>query len=141
MPAPRVFRWLAFFFAILIVMVIIAADLDLIPGLLNPIYAFPNGDKIAHFLLMGTLSMLISLGFKNERTRFLGIRRGTLLLAILITLEECSQIYFENRKFSITDMMANWGGILIMGELGSALRSVIARRGQNQAASETRTSD
>lgn len=130
MPATRVFRWLAFFFAILIVMVIIAADLDLIPNLLDPIYAFPNGDKIAHFLLMGTLSMLISLGFNNERTRFLGIRRGTLLLLILITLEECSQIYFENRKFSLMDMLANWGGILILGELGSALRNVIMRRGR-----------
>ena len=141
MPAPRVFRWLAFFFAILIVLIIIAADLDLVPDLLNPIYAFPNGDKIAHFLLMGTLSLLISLGFKNERTRFLGIRRGTLLLAIIITLEECSQIYFDNRKFSITDMLANWGGIFIMGELGSALRSVMVRRGREQAGSETQASE
>lgn len=139
MPTPRIFRWLAFFFAILIVLIIIAADLDLVPDLLNPIYAFPNGDKIAHFLLMGTLSMLVSLGFKNERTRFLGIRRATLLLLILITLEECSQIYFDNRKFSITDMMANWGGIFIMGELGSALRSVITR--QERAGAETQVSE
>ncbi len=128
MPAPRFFRWLAFFFAILIMFVIIAADMDLIPGLLAPIYAFPNGDKIAHFLLLGTLSLLVNLGFNNERTRFLGIRRGSLLLAILITLEECSQIYIDNRKFSLMDLMANLGGIIIMGELGAALRRLMAQR-------------
>lgn len=122
MPSPRVFRWLAFFFALLILVIIAANDLNLFPRLYRSVYAFPNGDKIAHFLLMGTLSMLISLGFTNERTRFLGMLRGSLLLAILITLEECSQIYFDNRKFSLLDLMANLGGIIIMGELGAALR-------------------
>ena len=49
-------KWLTIFFALLLVVIVIAADLGELPGFLKSIYDIPYGDKIGHFILVGLLS-------------------------------------------------------------------------------------
>jgi len=53
-------KWLAAFFGLFILVVILLADLGKL-GFLYSIYRFPNGDKLGHFILFGILTFLIDL--------------------------------------------------------------------------------
>jgi VanZ family protein len=125
-----IYRQLTFVFLAVILLIIAAANLGIAPELFDPVYELPFGDKAGHFFLMGLLSLLISLGFSLARVRVLSLRllRNTLLLAALVTLEEFSQIFLDNRSFSLLDLSANYAGIFFFGELGALLRRFMNRR-------------
>lgn len=123
MRLQSVFRWLTLIFALILACIILVANLDLAPALLTPVYAFPNGDKLAHFLLTGTLSLLVSLSFPNRR--FIGMLVSVIFLGLLVTFEEGTQIFLANRNFSLRDLAANYAGILLFGELGAAVRRIM----------------
>ena len=53
---------IALLFALFVIGFIILADNDRL-GSLYSIYAFPNGDKVGHFLLFGLLTLFIDLAF------------------------------------------------------------------------------
>ena len=127
MNATAVFRILTVIFIFILILIIAAANLGLARELFAPIYSFPHGDVVGHFALMGTLSLLVSLGFPTQRTQIgpLHLLRGSLILLGLITLEELSQIFLDNRSFSLLDLSANYAGILLFGELGAQLRKII----------------
>jgi polysaccharide biosynthesis protein VpsQ len=129
-----VFRRLTLLFALILVLIVVSANLGLAREIFGPIYAFPYGDKIAHFLLMGTLAMLISLGFPNGRAGVLGLKllKGSLILAAIVTIEELSQEFLRNRNFSLFDLGANYAGIFIMGEVGAFLRRLMAEPKRDQ---------
>jgi len=121
-----IFRVLAGLFALLLACIICAANLDAAGAIFGPIYAFPYGDKIAHFVLMGTLSLLVSLGIRPRR--FLGLLLySVIILCFLVTLEELSQIPLRNRDFSLTDLASNYAGIWLFGEAGALIRRVLVR--------------
>jgi polysaccharide biosynthesis protein VpsQ len=122
-----VFRRLTIFFAFVLILIIVIANLGLARELFGPVYAFPYGDKISHFLLMGILSMLISLGWTTSRVRIFSLQvlKGSLILAAIVTVEEISQEFLRNRNFSIFDLAANYAGIFVMGELGAFLRRLM----------------
>jgi VanZ family protein len=40
----------------------------------------------------------------------------------VITLEELSQLFLANRRFSLLDLLANYAGIWLFGELGVMMR-------------------
>lgn len=125
----KFFRPAAIGFALLLVALVILANLGVAGEWFGFLYNFPNGDKIAHFLLMGTLSLLLSLGFPTARVRIfsLPLLKSSLIFAGVVALEELSQSLFPNRSASLLDLAASIAGILVMGELGALLkhRSVV----------------
>lgn len=95
--------------------IIWAADRGALPSLLTGLYAFPHGDKLGHFLLMGGLSFAVTLA--------IGAPAGPLLTAALVTLEELSQLAFRTRSFDLLDLLASLLGIAVFGWLaGKATR-------------------
>jgi hypothetical protein len=119
------YRRLALLFALLLMLIVAAANLGLGPVLFGFIYTIPYADKAGHFLLMGILSLLISIGFGADRIQFLRLLKTSLLLGALVTFEELTQIFFSNRTFSLTDLSADYAGIFLFGELGAALRKFL----------------
>ena len=83
----------------------------------------PYFDKVAHFLLMGGLSLLINLAFKVKRVALghVGYLFGSLIVLILVTIEEASQMFIRGRAFDPGDLIADYLGIIIFGELARFL--------------------
>ncbi len=71
----------------------------------------PQGDKICHALLYGTMALLLnySLMFKNfYQTPFF---LGSVIVLLFATLEECTQYYIPSRTFDLWDLVADFVGI------------------------------
>ncbi len=107
-------------FAIFLAVLIVLADSGRGQSLFVLVRHLPGGDITGHFLLLGTMSLLLNaaLRFKTFSWRGRNILWGTVLLLTIATLEESSQIFFVSRSFSWSDMAANTVGILVFGELG-----------------------
>ena len=104
-------------FAAAIIFIIWAADTGQDYFFFRLCREIPFGDKIAHFLLIGTLTLLVNLSNKNRRLQ-LGSRKflvGSLVIFVLITLEELSQVFFPNRSLDWLDLTANYLGIFVFG--------------------------
>jgi VanZ family protein len=72
------------------------------------------GDKAGHFFLIGSLAYLFNRA-RAWRAVTLGCWRvqwGGLIILVLITLEECSQVWIPQRSFDLKDLLANYAGIL-----------------------------
>ena len=106
-------KWLAFAFSIFIIVVIVLADMGTLPGLIRGLYDFPNGDKLGHFILYGILSLLLNLAFTLRPGLNLShiILIVSLILALLIGLEEWSQSLFGSRSMDIVDLLASYAGV------------------------------
>ena len=109
-------------FALLIVAIVLGANADVLPGLLERLTNFPGGDKVGHFVLFGILSFLLNKSAlvmlpKREPVRL--ILTVSLLLAILIGLEEWSQSLFPARTMSLRDLFASYGGVIVFALLAS----------------------
>ncbi len=106
-------KWLAFAFSIFIIVVIVLADMGTLPGLIRGLYDFPNGDKLGHFILYGILSLLLNLAFTLRPGLNLShiILTVSLVLALLIGLEEWSQSLFGSRSMDIVDLLASYAGV------------------------------
>ncbi len=108
-------KWWALGFGVVIVGIIVLADTRHL-GFLGRLYDFPYGDKVGHFLLFGLLSLLVNLA-ALERWRkseawhvVLGV---SLLMAMLIGLEEFSQRFVPARTSSIWDLTASYLGVAL----------------------------
>ncbi|MGD8405275.1 MAG: VanZ family protein [Anaerolineales bacterium] len=116
-------RWLlpaTLLFALFIVAIVIAANLDAFPQPLKYLYNFPGGDKVGHFSLFGILSFLLNrsalvLYQKRDSTRL--VLTVSLFLAILIGLEEWSQALFPARTMSASDLLASYVGVIVFAFL------------------------
>jgi polysaccharide biosynthesis protein VpsQ len=122
-----VIRWLTLLFALFLLIIVMLANLGLVAKVFGWLYNYPNGDKVGHFFLMGILAFLASLAFRPYRVRIfkVSILRSSLIIAILVALEEISQQFFPNRTASFLDLAASLAGILLLGELGVFLKSKI----------------
>jgi polysaccharide biosynthesis protein VpsQ len=110
---------------LLIVYIFILAVIIFIAGqkgtryLLNFVGNIPYGDKLGHFLLMGGFSFLLNLVL-NARTFRLwkfNYLLGSLIVLIIVTLEEISQIFVAGRTFDWSDLVFDFLGIFLFGEL------------------------
>jgi VanZ family protein len=105
---------LAILFALFIILIIILADTGGlgVPGFINRI---PFGDKAGHFILYGTLTLLIDLALLRPLPpprRQLLVLRVALILALLIGLEEYSQQFFATRTFDLVDLAFSYLGVV-----------------------------
>ena len=95
--------------------IIFVADRKSTQYLLNFIGNIPYGDKLGHFFLMGMFSFLLNLSFNCYKVW--GILIGNLIVAGVVTIEEFSQIFVRGRTFDWTDLISDFLGIFIFGEL------------------------
>ena len=79
----------------------------------------PYFDKIAHFFLMGGFSFLVNLVLRVREFSVWKFRYllGSLIVLIIVTIEEFSQIFISGRAFDLGDLVADYLGIFIFGEL------------------------
>ena len=116
-------KWLyltTLLFSLLIVVIVICANADQIPRPLEYLYAFPGGDKAGHFFLFGILSFLLNrsaLVLLPKRNPARIILTISLLLSIIVGLEEWSQFLFPARTMSLIDLSASYAGVLVFALL------------------------
>lgn len=112
-------RLLAVVYVIALVAIIFIADIEQYKHLLQPIRGIPYGDKISHFLLMGLLSFLVNLSFSCSRIKVLGLYflKGSLIVAVIVTIEEFSQLFLKYRTFDLIDLVSDYLGIFLFGRL------------------------
>lgn len=117
-------KWLAIGFSIFIIAVIVLADTSLLPGVIRGLYDFPNGDKLGHFVLYGILSLLLDLAFTARPGVNLprALWTVSLVLSILIGLEEWSQSLFDSRTMDIVDLLASYAGVTVFALLAWWMR-------------------
>lgn len=106
----------AAFVAVLVVIVILA-DRGELPDSVNLVQRLPFGDVLCHFLLIGGLTFLVNLSLRARRFRLwrVSILIGSLVVGVVVTLEEASQAFLAHRTFSWLDLFADYAGIAVMG--------------------------
>jgi VanZ family protein len=90
---------------------------------------FPGRDKTGHFLLMGGFAAMSVIAFASRR---LGARRvsaaGVLaVVAGVVVLEECAQLWLPHRTFSLEDLAWSLAGVACFGTVAAAWRTLRER--------------
>jgi len=87
--------------------------------LLNFVGNVPYGDKLGHFLLMGGFSFLLNLVLNARTFRIwkFSYLLGSLIVLVIVTIEELSQMFVAGRTFDWSDLVFDFLGIFIFGEL------------------------
>lgn len=86
------------------------------------IHKVRHADKAGHIILFGTLSFLCNLTFPSRRfgRRPFLVTLTTLVLLVVISLEEISQAFIPNRHCHLFDWLADVAGLAI-GQLAAVL--------------------
>lgn len=108
----RLAKAFALFFLVFLLVVIYWASSGNMPLAFRALYAFPYGDKLGHFLLMGCLSLLVNLAL-DGRTIRIGrwrVLAGSLFAALFVSLEEMLQYVFPRRMPDFWDWAASMLG-------------------------------
>jgi len=110
---------LCFSFAVLLLIIIWLANTGNLPAWMVALKAFPGGDKVGHFMLMGCMALLLNISLRQRRMTLAGrsLLLGSILMALLVTLEEFSQIWLPLRSFDWGDLLADYLGIAVLGGL------------------------
>ena len=123
-------KWVAGLFVLILILIVIVANLGLGPFLFPFVYYIPWGDKLGHFILMGILSFLVNLAMGASKVRIYSkyILKGSLLVLVVVTLEEFTQLFLKFRGFSMIDLISDYAGIVAFGKLAEV---VVRRRRQS----------
>lgn len=116
------------YISIMAVIIVLASRSDTV-FLFRFVHSLPFGDKIGHFVVMGIFSFLLNLALRARTFRIwrIDFLLGTVIVAILVTIEEFSQIFVKLRTFDLIDLCFDFAGILLFGELARW----IVRRAKN----------
>lgn len=102
----------ALLFLLLIILLVVAADLDVIPPFIRGLYDFPGGDLVGHFCLYGILAYLLMRAFPRRlRLGRFSVPLVILALLAVIALEEISQAFVAVRTASLADLSASFLGV------------------------------
>ena len=97
--------------------------------------AVPGRDKTVHFFLAGTMALLLNFSWRADHWRLgpLPIQKGSVVVALIATLEEFSQRFVRLRSFDLEDLVSDYVGILVLGQLGAIGYAWFARRWRPEA--------
>jgi polysaccharide biosynthesis protein VpsQ len=95
--------------------IIFVADTKSTRYVLKFVGNIPFGDKLGHFFLIGIFAFLLNLSLDCRKVWRVLI--GSLIVLAIVTLEEFSQIFIRGRSFDLTDLVADFLGILIFCKL------------------------
>ncbi|MDJ0753815.1 MAG: VanZ family protein [Ardenticatenaceae bacterium] len=120
-------KWITITFGLMILLIIAVANTA--PEYLYLFYRVPGGDKFAHFMLTGTMALLLNLTLGNRHWRWRGIPIlwGSAAVLIFMTGEEFSQIWLQTRTASLVDLLANISGIVVVGSLSFLVKTTDVR--------------
>ena len=109
--------------------IIFLADFRGTQYLLNFVGNIPYGDKIGHFGLMGIFSLLINLVLQARTVQVWKLRYllGSLIVLAIVTLEEFSQKFIRGRTFDLSDLIFDYLGIFIFGEIARLICKKLAK--------------
>jgi len=118
-------KWLTGVFTLALILIVVIANLGLGPIYFPFIYNVPGLDKAGHFFLMGTLSFLVNLALNVKKTKLLSreIFVGSLVVTLIVFLEELTQLFLIYRAFSWMDLVFDLGGIFLGGQMAFRLRN------------------
>lgn len=117
-------KWLPFCLLFLaIIGITVGIDSGRLQSLTGWINSIPFGDKFGHLLVIGCLTFLLNDALARRKLKIgrFRILLGCTIVAVAMTVEECSQMWFPARTFDLIDLSANY--------LGIALAGFIQRRG------------
>lgn len=133
---------LAIVVMVALVAIIIAADRGMMPEWIERFYDWPGGDKLGHLVLMGTAAFVVELALagRSHSLRFGGrtakLWLGSLGVGAAVIAEECSQLAFPSRTFSLADLACSLAGVLAGGALARALLARAGARARGGEAGE-----
>lgn len=118
-------KWFTLALPLLLVCVIVAANVGWAQPLLQVLHDVPFADKVCHFLLSGGLCYLVMATVSKVQTNNpLLLRLGAIaVLLALVTADECSQMWFSTRTFSVADLLSNYAGVLVVGVIAISSRT------------------
>jgi VanZ family protein len=105
------------FLLLVIIPTIVLADLGRLPGFLAAIYAFPDGDKVGHFVLYGILAFLLVsvVPIKKDHRPWRIPLLSCILLVVFIGVEEISQVLLASRSADLIDFICSVLGVVVFG--------------------------
>lgn len=109
----RLFVALAVCFSCFIIWVIYLANTGQMVGWFKFFTQLPHGDKIGHFCIFGTLTLLANLSTKCRTWHWKKIHCywGSSVVLLFVTVEELSQHFLPRRTLDIYDYLADLAGI------------------------------
>ena len=112
-----------------LVTVVVAADAGWLPNQLEWLHDLPFCDKVLHFVLFGLLGLVANLALASYARWSLAraIVIGSILVLIVATAEESSNLFFVRRDWSLGDLMANYLGVIALGFLPAWQRPLFSR--------------
>ena len=115
-------------FACFLVITVLLANQGALPAWLEFLKSFYGGDKVGHFILMGSMAFLLNITLRQRRVNFAGmsVLLGSLIVMLVVTVEEFSQLWLPLRTFDWGDLLADYLGIAVLGNGISLLQ--LARR-------------
>lgn len=116
-------KWLAFLYTLFLALLVFMADQKQYQFVFRAVRRTPYADKVGHLILMGLFSLLLNLALSCRKIKVgrLSILKGSLIVAVVVTLEEFSQIFVRYRSFDPVDLLFDYTGILLFGLLASHL--------------------
>jgi VanZ family protein len=127
-------KWLAIVYTLFLVMLVFLVDQKQYQFLFRFVRQTPGGDKAGHLLLMGLFAFLVNLALSCRRIKIgrLNLLLGSLIVMLLVTLEEFSQRFVRYRTFDLVDLAFDYTGIFLFGLLASYLTKLRLTR-QNKS--------
>jgi polysaccharide biosynthesis protein VpsQ len=115
----KIIKWLTGVFILVLILIVVIANLGLGLIYFPFIYNVPGLDKVGHFFLTGMLSFLVNHLLKAKKVQLfsLDFLSGSLIVFLVVSLEELSQLFLTYRAFSWLDLIFDIGGILLGGRL------------------------
>ena len=99
----------------IVTVILVGANLGIFHEWLPAFFAASWFDKTVHFLSIVPGTILLN-GVLSYRVILVGSRQllvGTLIVAVLVSIEECLQIYIPFRSFELVDLFADFAGITL----------------------------
>src|SRR3954452_2947121 len=90
-------------YAGVIALIVFLADRSESQFIFSWIRSIPYGDKVGHFLLMGGFSFVANYCLRCRRIKVAGksFLLGSVIVILLVTLEEFSQLFIRYRTFDL----------------------------------------
>ena len=113
------FKILVGIYVVVLAVIIFLANRRDTAHLFRFIRELPFGDKIGHLVLMGFLSFLVNLALSAKVVKIwrFNVLLGSIIVFAVVLVEEISQRFVKTRTFDLVDLLFDFIGIFIFGEL------------------------
>ena len=111
----RLIRALFLGYVVIVTVILVGANLGIFHQWLPAFFAASWFDKTVHFLSIvpGTILFNAVLRYRVIPVGNRQLLVGTLIVVVLVSIEECLQIYIPFRSFDLIDLFADFAGIAL----------------------------